>query len=127
MGTWSDIPHWSKKALDQHGKKKGRTLEQILKEEEKETKVFIRYNTWQRNNLNVARHMVEKHLKRAVDTNPERVPSRITELLETELVNTEDSVGKEDNKRRRQQEDQIQHLTGKVDNVYQPGYPQIVA
>ena len=94
LGTWSDIPHWSKKALDQHGKKKGRNLERIQQEEEKDADVFIRYNTWQRNDLNVARHMVEKHLRRAVDINPERVPSPAIELLETELVNTEDSAEK---------------------------------
>ena len=64
--------------------------------------VFIRKNTWQRKDLSVACHMVEKHLERAVDTNPEQVPNQVTELLETELVNTEDSAGKEDKEKRSQ-------------------------
>ena len=75
LGTWSDIPHWLTIALDQHGKKRGRNLEWIQQEEGKDYKVFIMHNTWQRNNLNMACHMVEEHLKRTFDTKPECVLS----------------------------------------------------
>ena len=87
--------------------------------------MFIRENTWQRKDLSVAHHMVERVLERAVDTNPKQVSNQVTELLEMELVNTEDSAGKEDKKKRSQQENQILHLTGKREIVYQPGYPWI--
>ena len=75
LSTWSDMPHWPKKSLEEHGKEKGRKLEWIQQEEGENAKVFIRENTWQRKDLSVARHMVERHLERAVDTNPKQEPN----------------------------------------------------
>ena len=45
LSTWSDMPHWPKKSLGQHGKERGRKLEWIQQEERKEAEVFIRKNT----------------------------------------------------------------------------------
>ena len=71
--------------------------------------MFIRENTWQRKDLSVAHHMVERHLDRAVDTNPKKVLNQVTEFLKTEFVNTEDSARKEDKEKRSQQKNQILH------------------
>ena len=63
----------------------------------------------------MAHHLVEEHLKRVANIYPKRVPSQATELLGTELVNTEDSAGKDDAER----EPTTNQMETKQDKHYQ--------
>ena len=55
--TLSSIPHWSKKSLKQHVKKVEEYLNLIQQGKEQDTEVFVRYNSWQRNGLNMVSDM----------------------------------------------------------------------
>ena len=68
----------------------------LQKGKEEDAEVFVRNNTYQRDDLKMVSQMLEGHLKKVANITLERVPSQATELLGVELVNTEDSAGKDD-------------------------------
>ena len=63
---WSDIPHWSRKSLDQHVKKVEENLE-LIKSKEEDAKVFVGNNTHQRDDINRLSQILEGHLKRVTN------------------------------------------------------------
>ena len=90
--TLSNIPQWSKKSLKQHVKKIEENLTLIQQGKEEEAEVFVGNNTRQRNGLNMVSDMLEGHLQKISNITLKWTPSEATELLGTELVNTENVV-----------------------------------